>query len=71
MAKSAKRLVLQTREDYRNALDRANALRSAGANAETNAELATIEGAIARYVAKPGKPALRKGRPSEGGSDVM
>lgn len=71
MVKSAKRVVLQTHEDYRNALDRANALQNEGATAETNAELAAIEGAIARYVAKPGKPARRKGRPSEGGSDVM
>jgi hypothetical protein len=71
MAKSAKRLVLKTRDDYRNALDRANALRSQGAAAETNAELAAIEGAIARYVARPGKPASRKGRPAESGSDVM
>lgn len=39
--------------------------------AETNAELAEIEGAIARYVAKPGRPDWRKGRPSEDGSDVM
>lgn len=71
MAKSAKSLVLRSRTDYRNALDRANALRSEGAMAETNAELAAIEGAIARYIAKPGKPASRKGRPAEGGSDVM
>ena len=65
------KLILETRDDYRWALERANALRSRGALAETNEELAVLEGAIARYVGQPGKPDVRKGRPSENGSDAM
>jgi hypothetical protein len=57
------RLILRTRADYRRALARVNELRDQGAIAETNQELANLEGAIARYVAKPGRPAFRKGRP--------
>jgi hypothetical protein len=70
MAHSSKGLVIDTRSDYRRAMRRANALRNEGRLAETDAELAEIEGAIARYVARPGRPARRKGRPGEGGSDV-
>jgi len=65
------RLILETCEDYRWALDRANELRNRGALAETNKELGALEGAIARYVGQPGKPDVRKGRPGESGSDAM
>lgn len=66
-----KRLILKSQEDYRRALQRAVALRNEGATAETNKELAVLEGAIARYVARPGHPDWRKGRPDESGSDAM
>lgn len=62
--------VLKTRDDYRRAVERAEELRGQGATAATNPELAEIEGAIARYVAVPGQPATRKGRPGNDGSDV-
>lgn len=65
------RVTLETREDYRWALQRASELRDLGALAETNAELAALEGAIARYVGQPGRPDVRKGRPREDGSDAM
>lgn len=64
-------LVLETRADYRRAVQRAGVLRRQGALAETNEELAELEGAIARYAAQPGKPDVRKGRPSENGSKSM
>jgi hypothetical protein len=70
MDESSKGLVIDTRSDYRSAMRRANELRNEGRLAETDEELAEIEGAIARYVARPGRPARRKGRPGEGGSDV-
>lgn len=57
-------LILKTRADYRRALARANELRDQGATAETDRELAGLEGAIAKYVVKPGRPAARKGRPA-------
>jgi hypothetical protein len=65
------KLILETCADYRWALERASALRGRGAMAETNAELAALEGAIVRYVGKPGQPDVRKGRPGEDGSDAM
>ena len=71
MTTSPDKPILESKADYRKAVRRVAALRGAGETAETNGELAAIEGAIARYVAKPGKPARRKGRPEEGGSDAM
>ncbi|MGD8808271.1 MAG: hypothetical protein PVG24_01635 [Gammaproteobacteria bacterium] len=65
------KLILETREDYRWALERVSELRGLGAMAETNPELAALEGAIARYVARPGHPDERKARPGEDGSDAM
>lgn len=62
--------ILETRDDYRYAIERIDALRGEGATAETNEELAALEGAVARYVAKPGQPDRRKGRPGGNGSDV-
>jgi hypothetical protein len=56
----------KTRAEYREALRRVTQLRGAGATAETNDELAAIEGAIAQYVGVPGQPAQRKGRPKNG-----
>jgi hypothetical protein len=61
----------KTRAEYRAALERAAVLRSAGATAENNGELAAIEGAIAQYVGVPGQPEVRKGRPNESGQDSM
>jgi hypothetical protein len=61
----------KTRAEYRAALERAAALRSAGATAEDSDELAAIEGAIAQYVGVPGQPEVRKGRPDESGQDSM
>jgi len=54
---------LRSVADYKEALDRANALRDSGATAESNAELAALDGAIAQYVGEPGKPARSAGRP--------
>jgi hypothetical protein len=65
------KLILETCEDYRWALERASKLRSLGAMADSNPELAALEGAIARYVGQPGRPEVRKGRPREDGSDAM
>lgn len=59
--------VLKNKDDYQRAVRRAAELRAAGAQAETNEELAAIEGAMARYVAKPGEPARRRGRPEDSG----
>lgn len=70
MGGSARGTVLNTVSDYQAALRRVAALRDEGERAETNPELADLEGAIARYVAKPGRPATRKGRPADGGSDT-
>lgn len=67
----SKGLVIMSRAAYRRAIRRASVLRDRGATAETNKELADIEGAIARYVAKPGRPDWRKARPGESGSDAM
>ena len=64
-------MTLRTRDDYRRALARIDKLRASGATAGSNAELADLEAAIADYVAKPGHPDWRKGRPDEGGSDSM
>jgi hypothetical protein len=69
--KSEGHLILKSRDDYRCALRRVAALRNHGATAESNKELAALEGAIARYAAKPGRPEWRKGRPDNGGSDAM
>jgi hypothetical protein len=69
MGGSASGTVLKTVSDYRAALRRVAVLRDEGERAETSTELADLEGAIARYVAKPGRPATRKGRPKEGSSD--
>jgi hypothetical protein len=62
--------ILKSRDDYRRAIERIDELRGHGSTAEENAELAELEGAVARYVAKPGQPASRKGRPGGNGSDV-
>ena len=64
-------LILETCDDYRRALERVALLRDNGELAESNRELASLEGAIARYVARPGRPSTRKGRPSENGADTM
>lgn len=64
---NSERLVLKTREDYEKASRRAAELRNHGATAEADDELARLEGAIAAYVAEPGHPARRKGRPENGG----
>jgi hypothetical protein len=71
MPATLRSLVIRSRAEYRSAIHRANMLRSLGATAETNRELAEIEGAIAVYVAKPGQPEWRKARPGESGSDAM
>lgn len=68
MGEWAKDTVLKSVADYEAALERVAELRNRGEKAEANAELAGLEGAIARYVAKPGRPATRKGRPDEGSS---
>ncbi|MPY69029.1 MAG: hypothetical protein GEU92_02965 [Alphaproteobacteria bacterium] len=70
MGGSARGTVLKTVSDYRAALRRVAELRGEGERAETNMDLADLEGAIARYVAKPDRPATRKGRPKEGSSDT-
>ena len=62
--------VLKDADEYRRAVRRAAELREAGARAETNEELSAIEGAIARYVAKPGEPAGRRGRPKDSGEGM-
>lgn len=62
--------VVNTQQEYERAVRRVAELRKAGATAESDPELAALEGAIARYVAKPGEPARRKGRPKDSG-DVM
>lgn len=62
--------VLKNADEYQRAMRRAAELREAGARAETNAELAAIEGAIARYAAKPGEPAGRPGRPKDSGEGM-
>lgn len=60
--------VLRTNDEYRRALRRSAALRDQGRRPEDDAELAAIEGAIAEYVAKPGVPARRRGRPKDSGN---
>jgi hypothetical protein len=70
MGTSEKSPVVNTREEYQQAVRRAAELRESGASAETDEELAALEGAIARYVAKPGEPARRSGRPRESGNGM-
>lgn len=65
------KVILETHEDYRWAIERAGKLRGLGALADSNPELAALEGAIARYVGRPGLPDERKARPREDGSDAM
>lgn len=56
---------LNSDAEYRQALDRANALRSAGASSERDQELAEITAAISGYEATgDGLGGERKGRPS-------
>lgn len=55
---------IECAEDYRRALERADALRSSGAIAEIDAELAEVEAAIAAYEALPDEPDRSKGRPA-------
>jgi hypothetical protein len=70
MGSAGFRPVLRSVADYRVAVRRATALRKAGATADTNEELAALEGAIALYVAKPGQPDWRKGRPKDRGGGM-
>lgn len=63
--------ILKTEDEYREAVRRVADLRGDGEVAEENEELAELEGAIARYVGQPGKPARRKGHPKNGGEDAM
>jgi|GEM_PF-3519375 hypothetical protein len=49
---------------YRQALERAAQLRAGGTSAETDAELAEIEAAVAGYEARPDEPDVAKGRPT-------
>lgn len=63
--------MINTRADYEKAIKRADELRAQGKTAKTSRELAELEGAIARYVAKPGEPARRKARPDNGDADTM
>lgn len=62
--------VLRTRDDYDRAVQRVTELRADGAAAEDHQELAALEGAIARYVAKPGHPASRRGRHKDTGQSM-
>lgn len=48
---------------YKQAIERANALRSAGASADDNRELADLLAAITRYEVADGGPGESKGRP--------
>ena len=57
---------ITTPDAYRRALERMDRLRDAGATAETNDELAALEGAVARYTAKEGVPAREPGHPPPG-----
>lgn len=67
MGVTEKHPVLRTRDDYDRAVQRVAELREAGKAAENHDELAALEGAIARYVATPGHPASRRGRPKDTG----
>lgn len=62
---TTKHHIIKTKDEYRESVTRASRLRDTGAKAETNDELAALEGAIARYALIPGQPAKRKGRPPE------
>ena len=62
--------VLKSKEAYERAMHRVAELRELGATAESDPELAALEGAIARYVAEPGHPARRKGRPKDRGEGM-
>jgi len=52
------------REDYRRALHRLAELLNGGASAETNAEVAKLEGEVAKYVVKYGQPDVSPGGPT-------
>lgn len=54
---------ISTPEAYREALDRVSELRSGGATAENNAELAELEGAISAYGIQRDEPDESKGKP--------
>ncbi len=55
--------LLMSADDYAYALRRAADLRKRGEEAQTNTELAALEGAIALYASRPGQPDDRKGKP--------
>ena len=55
---------ITTPEAYRMAIQRISELRSAGETAETNAELAELEGAANAYEALPDVPDESKGKPT-------
>lgn len=50
--------------EYKNAVNRANQLRSSGATVDNSVELATLEGAIQAYDMQPDKPDESKGKPT-------
>lgn len=70
MGNKPERLILKSPAEYEAAAKRVGEMRSHGATAETNPELARLEGAVANYVAEPSHPALRRGRPVDEGSST-
>jgi len=50
-------------DQYRQAMERVNALRSAGESVEDNRELADLVAAVAHYEVANGGPGESKGRP--------
>lgn len=55
---------ISTPEAYQNAINRINDLRSAGATAETNTELADLDSAVASYESLHDEPDVSKGKPT-------
>lgn len=55
---------IKTNAEYRQALDRLDALRAEGGTPENDAEAAKLEAAIAHYETENGGPDESKGRPN-------
>lgn len=55
---------IDTPEEYQKAIQRYDALRSAGKTVENDAEMQQLEPAIAAYEALPDQPDVSKGKPT-------
>jgi hypothetical protein len=55
---------ITTRDEYAEAIERANRLRGQGQSAETSTELAALDAAIQAYEQQPDQPGRTPGKPT-------